>query len=225
MTAKLDIIADATADDMTTNPPVTTEESAAVTTSDRGSWGKMPEVAADDIYVPRLKLGQATTAEVVAGDARPGQWVIQGYQGMATPTVVPIAYRKVHRRLGTQPGKPVACYDHTGPADVDCPNCRWQHDPALNKGDFTAVLSSVHNFTVFVEEINGPAAVEFTGTSETAGKMLVGKAVSRGLCNFAVKLGSSPAKNGKGSWHVAAIQELTEVPTKLLERVKEFVNS
>lgn len=219
-TLELDIEQDAAIEEVAGAP---VEETTAVASTDRSSWMKAPEVDPDDIYVPRLKLGQATTTEVVAGDARPGQWVIQGYQGMANPTIVPIAYKKVWRRVATLPGKPVACYDHKAGPNEDCPNCRWQFDRALEKGGFEATNNPVHNFVVFVQEINGPAAVEFTGTSETAGKMLVGKVVARGLGSFAVRLGSSPAKNGKGSWHVAAIQELTEVPTALLERVQEFV--
>jgi hypothetical protein len=188
---------------------------------------QQPDFGSDDVFLSRLKLGQAGTNEVGAGDAKAGEWIVTGYPGMPTVTVVPLTAERRFRRLalvGNQ--KPVACYNHVEDVDVDCPNCRWKWEKSLERsnGEFEAELSTVYTYTVYVEAIGAPAILELASTSVPAAKVLNSEIMARQLGNTMVILGSKRVEGSKGNYYVATVQKMPG-DQEVLAKARSFVPS
>src|SRR4051812_39007637 len=88
-------------------PAVVEDHVVAVST---GMYTAEPEFGFEDISRPRLRLGQGLTPEVQDGEARPGDWLLTGYDPSPTVELVPIGFMRVRTLRGEE--REVLCSGH-----------------------------------------------------------------------------------------------------------------
>ena len=98
------------------------------------AYDTAPDFENDDILIPRLRLAQSLTREVVDNEAAPGQWLVPGWEAVDTVTLVPLAFGRL-REL--RDGDDILCESRDaitghGEPGGNCRTCslaRWQRGP------------------------------------------------------------------------------------------------
>lgn len=179
-----------------------------------------PVFDSGDIFIPRLRLAQGLTKEVQDGTAKPGQWVMSGYDALSEVTVVPLRFAR-RRELVDQEFAVLCKSDDAvtgvGTPSGDCRSCpmnRWEEGPKGKR--IPPKCSFVYSYIMYVVEMGVTAVVEFKRTSINVGKSLNTLLAQRGLGNVAVVLRSTPNQGPKGTFHVAAMSA-ANVPSDVLK--------
>lgn len=196
------------------------EGPAGIPSSSMTIYTETPEFDNNDLFIPRIKLAQGLTKEVQDGTAKPGQWVLSGYESLPELTVIPLRVAK--RRELVDSEFTVLCKSddaQTGVGDPGgecavCPLAKWVPD-AKGK-NHPPECSFVYSYIVYVVEHDTAAVLEFKRTSINVGKALNTLIAQRGLGHFAVALHSSSNQGPKGTFHVAAISAAT-VPDEIMK--------
>jgi len=166
----------------------------------------------DDIVIPRIRLAQGLTAEVQDGTAKPGQWLLTGYQPADELTVVPLMFSR-QRALRDDAGA-VLCKSSDslrglGEPGGDCAHCPMNQWADGDKGArIPPVCVFSYVYIVYVVEFQTLGLLEFRRTNITAGKTLNTIAAQRDLGNFAVKIKSSKQQGKRGTFYQTIIQPL-----------------
>ena len=95
------------------------------------AYDSEPEFENDDILIPRLRLAQALTREVIDNEATQGQFVLTGFDAVETVTLVPVAFGRMRTLRDSE--DMVICESSdaiTGHGDPGgdcrrCPEARW----------------------------------------------------------------------------------------------------
>lgn len=172
-----------------------------------------PHFNPDEIGLPRLRLAQGLTAEVVNQQAHSGQWVLTGYEAQDTVRIVPLMFSRA-RALRDRELK-VLCQSadaklgvgEPGGSCEQCPKAKWteavaggKNQPPKNNPPECDLIYSYMCWSFTHETL---IAVEFKKTSINVGKTLNTLIATKGLGNFAVVLSSSKQQNPRGSFFVA----------------------
>lgn len=164
---------------------------------------------ADDAYLPRLRLAQGLTPEVQDGVAKPGQWIIVGFDPLDTVTVVPIRVAKVRVRTGDE-GE-VLCQAPDGKVGIgdpggECDKCPLRHWSTLPDGSRVPPECDVQfRYVVYVMELGIYAVLVLRRTGMQAAKTINTIILARGLGNVAIRLTSASQKSRRGSYHIPAV--------------------
>lgn len=215
---------DATFDNLVADVDVTpdVEETALSTNLNRG-WSADPTFDQSDLYISKLRLAQGLTPEVQNREASIGQWVLTACPPMDKPRVIPLLFAKKVRRYGlVGTDKYVACNDHQGPPEADCPNCRTQYEEKLASGNFESKVEDYYQYVVYVPEHSQPAILEFARSGMGAGRILNAMVATRGLGHFAIQLGSNQVKGQRGTYGVPVIS-LAQATPEELEEAQNFI--
>jgi hypothetical protein len=177
-----------------------------------------------DIFIPRLRLTQGLTKEVQDGTAKPGQWVMSGYDPMGEITVIPLQFAR--RREFVDAEFAVHCKSDdavTGVGDpggecAKCPMNRWEDGP---KGKRIAPKCTfIYSYIVYAVEYEATAVLEFKRTSINVGKSINTLIAQRGIRRFAITLKSSSNQGPKGTYYIAAMSSAT-VPDEVMRKASE----
>jgi hypothetical protein len=87
------------------------ETSLAISSPSSGmtAYSNTPVIDTSDVFIPRLRLAQALTAEVTNGTAKAGQWVISGEDPMAKPVIVPLLMNRRRELRDPDESRQVMC--------------------------------------------------------------------------------------------------------------------
>jgi hypothetical protein len=176
---------------------------------------KEAEFAAEDLAPNYLKLAQGLTKEVQDGEARPGQWLIKGYDPEAEVLVVPLAFYKT-RELRSQEERQVLCGSAdsivgTGtPGGVceSCPLSKWTDNPDGSRQGPKCRFQ--YQYAVFSVTHGDIAFLTFAGKALKAAKSFNSVVSRLGLGNAAILLKSEQSKGKMGN--VTYVPTVSPVP-------------
>jgi len=192
----------------------------------QSAYSNKPVLDGSDMYVPRLRLAQGLTAEVQEGLAKPGQWIVSGYDPMDETIVIPLLLARQRELRDTD--RIVCCRSSdakTGdgnPGGVcrDCPMSKWIKGKEGEKNSPPPCTFS-YSYMVYVVNAGVLAVLAFSRTSITTGKRLNTMIAQHGMGNFAVKMSSLSRSGGKGSFYLPIINPATVEPDILQTALKE----
>jgi hypothetical protein len=176
---------------------------------------------ASDVQIPRLRLTQGLTQEVQDGNAKPGQWILTGFDPIDELKVIPIMFAR-NRNLRDEEGS-ILC--HSNDAEVGegepggvCDGCvmnQWKDGDKGKRVPPRCTFSYV--YIVYIPLWSTMALVEFKRTSITAGKTLNTIVATRGIGNVAVKLRAAKQTGNKGTFYQAIVGPDHATPEELAD--------
>lgn len=181
----------------------------------------------EDIVIPRLRLAQGLTTEVQDGSAKPGQWLLTGFEPKDELTIVPLMMAR-NRTLRDDEGS-VLCKSTDGLNGVGapggvcavCPKNKWT-EQEKGKPNLPPECTFSYAYIVYVKEFETMALVEFRRTSIQAGKTLNTMVAQRNVGNFAVKLKSAKQTGKRGTFYQIVVQPVP-ADADLLNAARQFM--
>lgn len=171
------------------------------------------------LQIPRLRLAQGMTPEVVNREASIGQFLVQNFPAYDEVDVVPMAVQNI-REYKADPKAAPTCHAPTGTFGIgtpggDCSQCplsKWgDRNPATGKsspppcknGVVLRAYSMTHRTLI---------DFKFMGRNASMGTFIQSQAMAFGLNGFGVRIKSASVKNNLGSWYEPKIEMLPEIP-------------
>lgn len=204
-------------DDMVEAPEsqalVVTEQEQQPAPGKSYSFGAAIEFESDDVVYPKLRLAQGLTAEVSDGTARPGQFVMTGFEAINSATLVPLGVAKSRRYTqGRGEDYQVLCssadakFGHGNPGGscAACPKSKPQPDPKNPDRKIVPCVLS-YSFVAYCTELDTLVEVEFKRTSLGVAKQLNTFIMMNGAGNFAVELKSKQQKSGGNTFYIPVV--------------------
>lgn len=177
-----------------------------------------PQFSPDEITVPKLRLAQQLTPEVVNGDASGGQWIIIGGEPADEAIVIPLAGSRARELYDNDRearvcsatvafSEPVESMVGVGEPGGLCSKCQfaqWVQDlkTGRNKSPACGLIYSYHVWDVTHQAI---ARVDFKSTGTRAALTINSIIAMQGWGKFAIKLGSTQQKIGKYNIYVPTV--------------------
>ena len=195
------------------------------------AYSSTPTFDTSDVFIPNLRLAQGLTAEVQSGDAKPGEWLVTGFEPVDEVTIVPMLFGK-GRELRDPDDRSLLCRSqdsiigvgNPGGVCADCPLGKW-----TEKRDGTRVppeCNFMYRYVVYSQDHESLATLTFQKTALRAGKVLNTAVAKAGLGNVAVVLKAEGKKGPKGTFYSPAVvpikaekELLAEARTALQEMV------
>lgn len=198
------------------------EETALATTVDSPvgrTYTDSPDFESDDITYPRLRLAQGLTQEVQDGVARPGEWVLAGYDSEKSVVLVPLMAAK-YRELRGDDDEGVLCSSPDAKVGVgnpggncaECPLAKWRPNPKDPKKNLPPACGLGYSYVAYSVTHDAVVSVDFKKSATTTAKAINTMIASRGLRNFALTLTSKSNQGPKGTYSTPAV-----VPAKISE--------
>lgn len=189
-----------------------------------GLYSSTPSFEAGDVILPRLRLAQGLSQDVQDGTAKPGQWLLSGFEPANELTIVPLLFTR-RRELRDdefnvlcQSNDAITGVGEPGGQCASCPFNKWSEDPRTKKR-MPPACTFFYSYIVFVCEHHQPAIMDFKRTSLQAGKM-VNTVVSRyGLGQCGLQIKSSPQQGKKGTYFAPVL-----IPVRLDKGILEEAN-
>jgi hypothetical protein len=187
-----------------------------------GAFTEEVAFSAEDMIMPRVRLGQQITPEVANGEAKAGQYILTGYEPLESIVVIPGLMSR--RRIYAPGGGDVLCrsgnaIDGVGTPGGKCATCpmsEWTGDQASNTRQ-KPECAFMYTYIIYVVDWQAVAMVDFKSSSVMAGKTLNTMVNRSGMKNFAVRLKAVGQTNPKGQkFYVMSI-----VPEKVEAEVLE----
>jgi hypothetical protein len=159
-----------------------------------------------DTALPRLRLAQGLTAEVQSGEAKPGQWVLSGYDAENEVVIIPLMRAKYRNRrdrdnniLCSSPDA-VTGYGNPGGNCETCPNANWKQGnaPAAERAPDCDLVMGYGAWSVTHEQL---IAVNFQKTGIQTAQLVNTILKSKGMGNVAIKLSAEGKQNGNRIYH------------------------
>lgn len=173
---------------------------------------------ADDIAMPRLRLAQGLTKEVQEGFAKPGQWIVTGYNPVDQVTIIPLGVAKFRRRNDPAEGSTLCRSEDSivgiGDPGGDCAACPFAQWGAKNAAGRQAPPECTFGYRYLVNIIEPPlgqAVLELKKTGLNAGKTLNAMAIQRvGWGRFKAVLVPKKGTSAKGSFYTPSVVPVQE---------------
>ncbi len=157
-----------------------------------------------ELGIPRLKMASGMTAEVTAGEARSGQWIVSGYPAMDEVTIVPFGVTRFREfrnmeaqvtycqspdgRKGDGQYGPGSTENPTGSCKL-CPMAQWKVQ-GEGKPNLPPPCSNGFSYQVYVKETDSCAVLDLKRTGMDAADKINFQIQMRKMPNFAVILKS-----------------------------------
>ncbi|KKN44391.1 hypothetical protein LCGC14_0693870 [marine sediment metagenome] len=192
------------------------------------NYSETPDFDQDDVVIPRLRLAQGLTTEVQDGLARPGQWILIGYEPEDELIVVPVAFTK-RREMRDDDTREVLCFSKDSKVGVgdpggDCASCLMSQWVEGDKGKNTPPLCNFqYSYLMYVVDFEALAAMTFTKSALRTGKLLNTIVAQRGMMKCAVKLSNSQRKGPNGNYYVPVVNP-TNVDDEVLAAARAKVS-
>lgn len=185
-----------------------------------------PKLDSTDVIVPRLRLTQGLTKEVQDGLAKPGQWILTGYDAHDSVDIVPLMFSRQRRLLDEKFN--VLCHSDDalwgkgkpGGECAVCPMNQWSDGDKGNRVPPECDFS--YNYMVYVVEYDTVAIMSLQRTAVPTGKALNTQVAQRGLGHFIVTLKTEQKRGPRGTYAVPTIT-LAEFRADVIKRASELI--
>ena len=187
------------------------------------------EISPEDVYIPNLRLAQGLTPEVQSGDARPGQWLITGFEPQAEVVVVPVAFfkRRELRDVDTREG---LCYSADsitgfGTPGGECAVCSMNEWTGAEGARKPPACNFSYEYIVYSDTHQCMALLKFQKTAIKTGKVLNTAVAQSGLGNIAVRLKADPRQGPRGAFFSPTVVPVKVEAAVLDEAKRRFAES
>jgi hypothetical protein len=174
-----------------------------------------PNFGKDDLAMPRLRLGQGLTPEVVRGEAQIGQWILLGHDPVDKVTVVPMRWGK-GMVLQEKDDNAVLCSSNDcvngegiyGLKSKENPTGRCQGCPMNVWTDgkqgkrVPPKCTQFYTYGVWSITHQAMALMELRKTAVNTAKQINSVIMQRKMGNFAIELVGDQQTSGKNSFQV-----------------------
>lgn len=176
-----------------------------------------------------LRLAQGLTKEVADGDAKMGDFLVEGYAPVQSLDIVPFAAQKIRtykpdRNAPPQCQAPDGDYGYGDPGGecAKCPLSHWgPRDPKTGKGTpppcAEAIMVRAYSLTH-----QCLLDISFRNKEQRSGSFIAQQALTRGFGNFAVRLTSTMTNNTQGRWSIPVVTMLNGIPEEAQEWVGKW---
>lgn len=205
-------------DDLPTDVAVPDDEDAsALSVSGGGGTQGMFSMnfTPEDVQIPRIRLAQALTPEVVNGDAKAGNWIVPGQGAVEKLTITVMGVRHSRARVvgddnerqvvctaGAPIGTPLHGVGDPGIQCQACPFSQWKSD---DKGRRIPPECNYAYEYLCATDDGSYATIVMQKTAERTGKELNAVLAQRGGQPTEVTLGSNLQRSGNRSWYVPTV--------------------
>lgn len=218
-----------TSDDMSTpsSAPFSEPSTALAVRDDKQPQQVFSNSVADvmddsDFKIPRIRLAQGQTPEVVNSEARPGQFLFEGMDPADSLVVIPIlcARTRQYQKPNPQGDKTVVCRSNDtitgegtpGGACATCPLSQWSK--ALDGKNIPPQCDIVYTYQVWIPSAASIGSLVLKGTSTDAARKIntFARTNNGRLGGFGIVLTSSKQTKGRNTWftmNVALSKEVT----------------
>jgi hypothetical protein len=202
--------------------------SIAVPTEDTGSpiapvWTSTPDFEEGETGYPLLRLAQGLTPEVAQGDAKMGDWLLNGFEPMKDVTIIPMFFARTRRMNDPNDRTRTLCASGDGVTGRGtpggnchtCPMAQWSEDPRTGRRR-RPPCDLQFNYGAYSVEHEQVVQVGFKGTGTGAAQSINNFVQTQGMGKFAMKLTSSTERNGPNIY---------AVPTATMAKMRSDVRS
>ena len=188
------------------------------------NYSDVPDFGQEDVIIPRLKLAQGLTTEVQEGIARPGQWILTGFEPEDELTIVPLAFAK-RRELRDPDTRDILCFSRDartgeGTPGGECAVCPMNEWTESDDGKrVPPPCNFQYAYLVYAVDLDSMGALTFAKSGLSSGKMLNTIVAQRGMGRCAVKLSSSQRTGPNGKYHVPSVNP-ANVDAEVLDKAK-----
>jgi hypothetical protein len=162
-------------------------------TADMAAFTDSPELGADEVSLPRLRLGQALTPEVQAGTATQGQWILLGEDPMDNPIVIPLLMKRDYQHFDSEGFVELTCTNDR------CPLREWGEDPKTGRRVGPA-CTRVYRYITYVTDTGSLAELQFKKSGEEVARFINTFVGTKGMGRFALKLGYRMKNSPRGPY-------------------------
>lgn len=190
------------------------EEESAVQATDSRTYSSKPKLGLEEMFIPKLRLCQGQTPEVVSGEAKAGQWILQGNEPSDEVEVVVLAMGRA-RELWTGENRDdreltcksvdaeVGVGDPGGPCDA-CPLSQWVTHPRTGKRSMPP-CDMIYSYQVYIKEWGTMALLEMRRTGLTPARQVNTMIGTRGMGNFTLRLSGEKRQNGSILYYIPRV--------------------
>ena len=170
---------------------------------------EVPQFDMSDLVIPRLRLAQGLTPEVQTGAAKPGQWLLAGFEPQEKVEFVPVLFSRSRRYRDAEGTTLCEAKDATtgvgdpGGRCEQCPHNKW-----TNKGEqrIPPACDFAYTYIGYSLTHQAPAMLEFRRTALSAGRVINTMIMNfRGMSRFSVILSAKQEQRGRRSWHTPVV--------------------
>ena len=169
-------------------------------------YKSQPDFDPADVYIPNLRLAQGLTPEVQQGEARPGQWLVLGYEPVVEVQVVPLLYSKTHEHRSKEDRTVTECTDDA------CALREWTGPKESRK---PPECTTVYRYMVYSVTHDALATVRFARTAQKTGRIFNTAVARAGLGNVALVLKSVAQTGPTGQFYAPTCTPVTVAPEVL----------
>lgn len=192
------------------------------------AYTNRPQFDIEDVAPPLLRLMQGLSPEVTEGAAKPGQWVLAGFDAADELTIVPLAYARRREYRDPDSGL-MSCTSMDGEFGngqpggrcADCEMNKWTGEGKNRRGPQCVFM---YSYMVYVKEFDTGGILNFKRTSLAVGRSLNSLVSRSGMGNVVVTLGSKVQKGGKGTYHIPQLVPVNDSTADgVLEKANPFL--
>jgi hypothetical protein len=155
--------------------------------------------------LPRLRLAQGLTAEVNAGEAKPGQWVLSGFDAESEVIIIPLM-RSTHRTMRDGDNN-ILCsspdavqgYGNPGILCATCPHANWKNGDTPR--DRAPDCDLAYGFGAWSVTHESLVSVDFAKTAVPTAQLINTILKSRGMGKVAIELSSGGTQGPRGTYY------------------------
>lgn len=172
-------------------------------------WTQDTDFEDSDLSYPRLRLAQGLTDEVQQGLAKPGNYVLTGFDPVESVTLIPIMRGMSRFRRNPEDRNDILCTSSDAKTGVgepggDCRTCqfaKWSAPTQPGKKGTPPQCTLSREYACWSIEHRTFVTVSFNRTSEAIGQTLNTFLKTRGFGNFGFRLGSKASNQPGRAFH------------------------
>lgn len=186
-------------------------EEPEISTGNR-TYSSQPHLDASEILIPRLRLAQGLTQEVMNGDVKAGVWLLMGQKPTDKVELVVLAMGRARElRDMKADGQPILCQSPdgiwgTGDPGGECAKCpmaQWGTGGQRGKNS-PPPCTGIYSYQCYSLTHQQLCLLEFKRTGLNTAKQINTMIMMRGVGNFVIELGSNQVKSNRGTFYQAA---------------------
>ena len=187
------------------------------------------EFSSEETLRPRLRLAQGLTQEVQDGDAKPGQWVLNGHDPVDSAVLVPILIARARelrdadsedRSMLCQSGDAITGIGEPGGACKSCSMANWKTGPGGKRVAPPCTL--IYSYVAWSETHQAAVTIEFKRTSVGIAQFINTVAQHKKFGGFAITLGSRSQKGPRGNYSMPTAA-VANVAPEILATAKAMI--